>query len=91
MNGPGGYFGRNLDAFADCLSGGTGTPDDGDFSRAAALRSSTGCGDHQGARGPGHAAAELTRARAGSVQPRRVQYLVETLTPPKPWAACRLM
>ncbi|MFD8705286.1 barstar family protein [Kitasatospora sp. NPDC059648] len=26
-----GYFGRNLDAFADCLSGGFGTPDDGDF------------------------------------------------------------
>ncbi|MEU3227308.1 barstar family protein [Streptomyces sp. NPDC006976] len=31
VNGPGGYFGRNLDAFADCLSGGMGTPDDGDY------------------------------------------------------------
>ncbi|MEV4685658.1 barstar family protein [Streptomyces kurssanovii] len=31
VNGPGGYFGRNLDALADCLSGGFGTPDDGDF------------------------------------------------------------
>ncbi|WP_328906618.1 barstar family protein [Streptomyces sp. NBC_00234] len=31
VNGPGGYFGRNLDAFADCLSGGMGTPDDEDF------------------------------------------------------------
>ncbi|MGW2476325.1 barstar family protein [Streptomyces sp. NPDC001665] len=31
VNGPGGYFGRNLDAFADCLSGGMGAPDDGDF------------------------------------------------------------
>ncbi len=31
VNGPGGYFGRNLDAFADCLSGGFGTPDDRDF------------------------------------------------------------
>ncbi|MEV7235709.1 barstar family protein [Streptomyces sp. NPDC051020] len=31
VNGPGGYFGRNFDAFADCLSGGMGTPDDGDF------------------------------------------------------------
>ncbi|KQX86225.1 barstar family protein [Streptomyces clavifer] len=31
VNGPGGYFGRNLDAFADCLSGGMGTPDDADF------------------------------------------------------------
>ncbi|MFE0425473.1 barstar family protein [Streptomyces sp. NPDC058953] len=30
VNGPGGYFGRNFDAFADCLSGGMGTPDDGD-------------------------------------------------------------
>ncbi|MFD6294190.1 barstar family protein [Streptomyces sp. NPDC060235] len=30
--GCGGYFGRNLDAFADCLRGGFGTPDDGDFS-----------------------------------------------------------
>lgn len=31
VNGPGGYFGRNLDALADCLSGGMGTPDDGGF------------------------------------------------------------
>ncbi|MFD7493903.1 barstar family protein [Streptomyces sp. NPDC059832] len=31
VNGPGGYFGRNLDALADCLSGGMGAPDDGDF------------------------------------------------------------
>ncbi|MCA1220332.1 barstar family protein [Streptomyces sp. 8L] len=31
VNGPGGYFGANLDAFADCLRGGYGTPDDGDF------------------------------------------------------------
>ena len=31
VNGPGGYFGRNLDAFADCLGGGMGAPDDGDF------------------------------------------------------------
>ncbi|WP_123821282.1 barstar family protein [Kitasatospora cineracea] len=31
VNGPGGYFGQNLDAFADCLSGGFGTPDDDDF------------------------------------------------------------
>ncbi|MER6566148.1 barstar family protein [Streptomyces sp. NPDC001093] len=31
VNGPGGYFGSNLDAFADCLSGGFGTPDDDDF------------------------------------------------------------
>ncbi|WP_326700717.1 barstar family protein [Streptomyces sp. NBC_01754] len=31
VNGPGGYFGRNLDAFADCLDGGFGTPADGSF------------------------------------------------------------
>lgn len=31
INGPDGYFGRNLDAFADCLSGGFGTPDDDDY------------------------------------------------------------
>ncbi|MGX7760281.1 barstar family protein [Streptomyces angustmyceticus] len=31
INGPGGHFGRNLDAFADCLSGGFGTPDDDDY------------------------------------------------------------
>lgn len=31
VNGPGGYFGRNLDAFADCLSGGMGAPEDNDF------------------------------------------------------------
>ena len=31
VNGPGGYFGSNLDAFNDCLRGGCGTPEDGDF------------------------------------------------------------
>ncbi|WP_031086690.1 barstar family protein [Streptomyces sp. NRRL WC-3549] len=31
VNGPGGYFGRNLDAFSDCLGGGFGTPADGSF------------------------------------------------------------
>ena len=31
VNGPGGYFGQNLDAFNDCLRGGFGTPDDDDF------------------------------------------------------------
>ncbi|GHE41452.1 hypothetical protein GCM10017778_26180 [Streptomyces vinaceus] len=31
VNGPGGYFGRNLDSFADCLRGGFGTPDEGGF------------------------------------------------------------
>ncbi|MFI6145748.1 barstar family protein [Streptomyces sp. NPDC051109] len=31
VNGPGGYFGRNLDSFADCLRGGFGTPDDDGF------------------------------------------------------------
>lgn len=27
VNGPGGYFGSNLDALADCLRGGFGTPE----------------------------------------------------------------
>ncbi|MFF7981281.1 barstar family protein [Streptomyces sp. NPDC007901] len=31
VDGPGGYFGRNLDALADCLGGGFGTPEDGAF------------------------------------------------------------
>lgn len=31
VNGPGGYFGDNLDALADCLRGGFGTPDTGPF------------------------------------------------------------
>lgn len=31
VNGPGGYFGRNLDALSDCLRGGFGTPDDRPF------------------------------------------------------------
>ncbi|HWU08703.1 MAG TPA: barstar family protein [Streptomyces sp.] len=31
VNGPGGYFGRSLDALADCLGGGFGTPEDGSF------------------------------------------------------------
>ncbi|MGJ0118607.1 barstar family protein [Williamsia sp. MIQD14] len=31
VNGPGGYFGANLDALADCLRGGFGTPDDRPF------------------------------------------------------------
>lgn len=29
VNGPGGYFGSNLDAFRDCLCGDFGTPDGG--------------------------------------------------------------
>jgi RNAse (barnase) inhibitor barstar len=31
VNGTGGYFGSNLDALADCLGGGYGTPDDEPF------------------------------------------------------------
>ena len=31
VNGPGGHFGTNLDAFGDCLTGGFGTPEDEDF------------------------------------------------------------
>ncbi|MFD8731646.1 barnase inhibitor [Streptomyces sp. NPDC059611] len=31
INGPGGYFGRSLGIFADCLSGGFGAPDDDDY------------------------------------------------------------
>lgn len=31
VNGPGGYFGRNLNAFNDCLRGGFGTPEDDDY------------------------------------------------------------
>lgn len=31
VNGAGGYFGRSPDAFADCLGGGFGTPEDGVF------------------------------------------------------------
>jgi RNAse (barnase) inhibitor barstar len=31
VGGPGTYFGANLDAFSDCLSGGWGTPEDRPF------------------------------------------------------------
>lgn len=31
VNGPGGYFGKNLDALTDCLRGGFGTPEDRPF------------------------------------------------------------
>ncbi len=31
VNGPGGYFGSNLDALVDCLRGGFGTPEDEPF------------------------------------------------------------
>ena len=31
VNGPGGYFGKNLDALADCLRGGFGTPENGAY------------------------------------------------------------
>lgn len=31
VSGPGGYFGRNLDAFNDCLRGGFGAPEDDDY------------------------------------------------------------
>ena len=31
INGPGGYFGENLDALDDCLNGGFGSPDEGGY------------------------------------------------------------
>ncbi len=31
VNGPGGYFGSNLDALVDCLRGGFGTPENEPF------------------------------------------------------------
>jgi RNAse (barnase) inhibitor barstar len=31
INGPGGYFGTNLDALWDCLRGGFGTPEEGGY------------------------------------------------------------
>ena len=31
VNGRGGYFGQNLDALAECLRGGFGTPEDGPY------------------------------------------------------------
>jgi RNAse (barnase) inhibitor barstar len=31
VNGSGGYFGQNLDALADCLRGGFGTPENGTY------------------------------------------------------------
>lgn len=31
VRGVDGYFGANLDGFSDCLTGGYGTPDDGNF------------------------------------------------------------
>lgn len=31
VGGPGAYFGRSLGGFADCLTGGYGTPGDGNF------------------------------------------------------------
>lgn len=31
VNGPGGYFGANLDALWDCLRGGFGTPEEGGY------------------------------------------------------------
>jgi RNAse (barnase) inhibitor barstar len=31
VNGPGGYFGQNLDALADCLRGGFGTPENAPY------------------------------------------------------------
>lgn len=49
VNGPGGYFGSNLDAFADCLTGGFGTPEDEDFTfvwtKSEAARNHLGYGE----------------------------------------------
>jgi RNAse (barnase) inhibitor barstar len=45
ITGPGGYFGRNFDALANCLSGGFGTPVDGyviRWERSAASREALG-------------------------------------------------
>lgn len=53
VNGPDGYFGRNLDAFADCLGGGFGTP-------------TTGTSSSNGATTNSRAARSATRRRHGS-------------------------
>lgn len=46
VNGPGGYFGSNLDALVDCLRGGFGTPADEPFefriSHAEGIRDALG-------------------------------------------------
>ncbi|WP_019201240.1 barstar family protein [Tsukamurella sp. 1534] len=46
VNGPGGYFGGNLDALVDCLRGGFGTPEDEPFdfrlTHAADVRTALG-------------------------------------------------
>ncbi|MBB4855971.1 RNAse (barnase) inhibitor barstar [Mycobacteroides chelonae] len=51
VNGPGGYFGSNLDALVDCLRGGFGTPDDEPFrfvlEDAARIKSAVGKKDWQ--------------------------------------------
>ncbi|MFH8618151.1 barstar family protein [Streptomyces sp. NPDC017979] len=81
VNGPGGYFGSNFDALADCLGGGYGTPDDDDdvvFEWRAHERSRTALGHPETARylaqklrrahPSNHPAirAELARAEAGA-------------------------
>ncbi|ALC25115.1 barnase inhibitor [Streptomyces pristinaespiralis] len=90
--GCGGYFGRNLDAFADCLRGGFGTPDDGDFEiewrdHEASRRN---LGHHETARqlemwlarchptNRDRMAARLSEARAGR-GPTLFDQLVETI------------
>ncbi|MFE3581628.1 barstar family protein [Streptomyces vinaceus] len=79
VNGPGGYFGRNLDSFADCLRGGFGTPDEGGFviewrdhelSRRAlghpeTARRLEGVLERRHPTNRARAAEELARARAG--------------------------
>ncbi|MFB7429547.1 barstar family protein [Streptomyces hydrogenans] len=90
--GCGGYFGRNLDAFADCLRGGFGTPDDGDFMiewRDHEV-SRQNLGHHEAARqlemwlarchptNKDHMAARLAEARAGR-GPTAFDWLLEII------------
>ena len=53
VNGPGGYFGKNLDALSDCLRGGFGTPQDRAFEfewQSSDLSRRRWTGDEQGHR-----------------------------------------
>src|SRR6201997_4036299 len=66
VNGPGGYFGRNLDALADCLRGDSALPRIGPTNSNAAQRPIAALPQRRAPR-----AAHVVRCDAGGLQRRR--------------------
>jgi len=87
VNGPGGYFGGNLDSFGDCLHGGFGTLDEGcifhwrhsDISRHSLGHEETARWLHERIRNGHPANLEYFKARLGEAQQGLGETLFDTI------------